>query len=382
MRPHLPTITMSRRDFLSPRAPSHRILVTVFLRGGADGLTLVPPTGDDIYYTSRPTLGVSQGSAIALDDYFSLNDALRPLMPYFEDGRLGIVHGCGSEDNSRSHFEAQDFMEHGGDQGSGWLGRYLRARPGTPGALSAVAIGTTRPESLRGAPAGAVMQSVRDFSLAGDDPAMLDQLNTLYANHIGELGTAARDTIAAVKRLRAIRSGNDAPEAAVEYPDTNFARGLREIALLIKAEVGLVATTIDLDGWDTHFVQSQLIGGLMRSLGEGVDAFVRDLGSLSRRVDILIMTEFGRRLRENTSFGTDHGAGGVMMLLGDAAQRTTLRSSTLGGRVTAGFTDLSEDHRDDVGDIRADINYRDVIAPVLKQHASSLDVTRVFPDAR
>ena len=372
-------MTMNRRDFLTPRAPSDRILVTVFLRGGADGLTLVPPTGDDIYYTSRPTLGVSQSSAIALDDYFSLNDALRPLMPYFEDGQLGIVRGGGSEDNSRSHFEAQDFMEHGGDQGSGWLGRYLRARPGTPGALSAVAIGTTRPESLRGAPAGAVMQSVRDFSLAGDDPAMLEQLSNLYASHMGELGTAARDTIAAVKRLRAIRSGDGTPSSEVEYPNTNFARGLREIALLIKAEVGLVATTIDLDGWDTHFVQSQLISGLMRSLGEGVDAFVRDLGSLADRVDILIMTEFGRRLRENTSFGTDHGAGGVMMLLGEAAQKTTLHGNTLGGRVTAGFTDLSEDHRDDVGDIRADINYRDVIAPVLKQHASSLDITRVFP---
>ncbi len=376
---HLPTITMTRRDFLSPRTPSERILVTVFLRGGADGMTLVPPTGDDMYYTARPTLGVSKGNAIALDEYFSLNDALRPLMPYFEEGRLGIVHGCGSEDNSRSHFEAQDFMEHGGDQGSGWLGRYLRARPGTPGALSAVAIGTTRPESLRGAPAGAVMQSVRDFSLAGDDPAMLEQLRTLYAKHVGELGIAARDTIAAVKRLRSIRSGDGTPTSAVEYPNTNFARGLREIALLIKAEVGLVATTIDLDGWDTHFVQSQLIGGLMRSLGEGVDAFVRDLGALASRVDLVIMTEFGRRLRENTSFGTDHGAGGVMMLLGGSAQRTVLNGRPLGGRVTAGFADLSEDHRDEVGDIRADINYREVIAPVLKQHAPGLDMQRVFP---
>ena len=374
MTPHLPTMTMSRRDFLSPRASSERVLVTVFLRGGADGLTLVPPTGDDVYYRERPTLAVTTSDTIKLNEYFSLNDALRPLMKYIDYGRLGIVHGCGSGDVSRSHFEAQDTMEHGGeDVGSGWLGRYMRARPGAASALSAVAIGTTRPESLRGAPGGAVMQSIGDFSLAGDDPAMLNQLEALYAQPVGELHAAARDTIAAVRRLRAIRA-NDAGQSTVTYPENNFARGLREIARLVKADVGLVASTIDLDGWDTHFVQSQLIGGLMRSLSTGVDAFVRDLGSLADRVDVLIMTEFGRRLRENSSFGTDHGAGGVMMLLGNAAMRRGL-----GGTVTSGFPDLGVQHRDEVGDIPSGINYRDVIAPVLQMHSPGIDIQRVFP---
>lgn len=376
---HNPARGISRHDFIDARVDDDRVLVVVFLRGAADGLTLVPPTGDDLYYKARPALAVKKSDAIDLNGYFSINSALRPLMKQYEAGDLAIIHGAGSEDHSRSHFDAQDFMEHGGDAqspsgggGDGWLARYLRARDATPSALSAVAIGTTLPESLRGAPAGAVMQTIRDFSFGDDDPRVTDQLARLYAVETGPLGQAARDTIDAVKRLRDLRSQNQ-NSSGVAYPDSNFGRGLREIAKLIKANVGLVTSTIDVEGWDTHFVQQQLIGGLMTDLAQGIDAFMTDLGSERQQVTLVTMTEFGRRLRENTSFGTDHGAGSVMFLFGDGVNQLG------GGTVRSGWNSLSPDNLDDVGDVPAAINYREVLAPILQRHSPGIDVGRVFP---
>jgi len=374
---HNPSRSITRHDFVDRSAPRQqdRVLVIVFLRGAADGLTLVAPTADDDYYRARPTLAVKKADALDLNGYFALNASLKPLMKHYQAGDLAIVHGAGSEDNSRSHFDAQDFMEHGGNAGGGWLGRYLRARGPSASALSAVAIGTTQPESLRGAPAGAVMQTVRDFSFGDDDPTVIDQLAKLYAAEAGPLGQAARDTVEAVKRLREIRSRNDPPANGAQYPDSNFGRGLREIARLIKADVGLLTTTIDINGWDTHFVQQQLIPGLMSDLANGIDAFFTDLGSESRRVTLVTMTEFGRRLKENTSFGTDHGAGSVMFLLGDGINS----SQFAGGTVRSGWPDLSQRNLDEVGDVPARINYRDVLAPILTRHSPGIDLGRVFP---
>jgi uncharacterized protein (DUF1501 family) len=179
-----------------------------------------------------------------------------------------------------------------------------------------------------------------------------------------------------VRRLREIRVRNAPPAAGAVYPATNFGRGLREIARLIKADVGLVSSTIDLDGWDTHFVQSQLIGGLMRQLGQGIDAFLTDLESERSRVDVVVMTEFGRRLRENTSFGTDHGAGSIALLIGEAA------TSSTSGPVMSGWSDLSPASLDDVGDVPAAIDYRDLLGPILTAHRPGLDLRRVFPARR
>jgi uncharacterized protein (DUF1501 family) len=372
---HHPGPRRTRHDFVEPGSRDEPVLVVVFLRGGADALTLAPPVAADAYRRARPTLAVEAADAIDIDGYFALNTALTPLVPALDDGTLMLVHGAGSEDDSRSHFEAQDTMEHGSvDAGSGWLARFLRAGGVAHGALSAVAIGTTRPESLRGAPAGAVIQTVHDFSFGDDDPALVDQLARLYAVEQGGLGGAARDTIEAVRRLRALRASAAPPDGGAVYPDTPFGRGLREIAKLVKAQVGLVATTIDLNGWDTHFVQLGIIGSLMEQLGAGLGAFRRDLCDHRQRVTVVVMTEFGRRLRENTSFGTDHGAGSLMLVLGDAVREVG------GGRpVVSGWTDLDATQLDEVGDVPASIDYRDVLAPILARHAPGLDAARVFP---
>ena len=373
---HLP-LQDTRHDFVSPVAASHsRVLVVVFLRGGADALTLVPPVGDDRYHAARPMLGVSAGDAIQLDGYFALNPRLAPLMPLWDRGQLGIIHGAGTDDDSRSHFQAQDVMEHGGrDSGSGWLARYLRAVAASPPALASVSIGTTRAESLRGAPAGAVMQSIADFDLEVD-PMLLERLRGLYARLQSPLGLAARDTIEAVRRLRSLRAETALPARDVGYPDTQFGRGLRELARLIRADVGLIASTIDLDGWDTHFVQANLIGALMDQLAGGLSAFLSDLGEHARRTTLIIMTEFGRRLRENSSFGTDHGAGSVMFLAGAGAQATELHG------LRSSWTELSDGNLDDVGDVRAATHCSDVLRPVLEWTSPGSDLGAVFSNRR
>jgi len=393
---------ITRHDILETRSNGdpapERTLVTIFLRGGADGLTLVPPIADDAYHSARPSLRVRAEDAIRLDDRFGLNPALAALMPHIEDGRLAIIHGAGSDDTTRSHFAAQDRMEHGGDQGGGWLGRYLRARAApasaaptnatptsatSPSALSAVAIGTTRPESLRGAPGGAVIQTVRDFGLDAD-PNVMERLGRLYAKAAGPIGAAGRSTLEAVHTLRAMRGADYVPERGAVYPDTSFGRGLREIARLVKADVGMVATTIDMIGgglsWDTHFVQGQGIPTLMRELADGIDAFWTDLSAHRQRVTVVVMTEFGRRVRENTSLGTDHGAGSVMFVLDDGlGTRTRPGSPIIGGAVHAGFDALEEGTLIGPGDVPVTTDYRDVIAEVLRWHAPGIDLNAVFP---
>jgi uncharacterized protein (DUF1501 family) len=346
------------------------VLVVVFLRGGADGLTLVPPATDDAYRRARPMLAVAPSDCIDLDGYFALNARLAPLMPLIEGGQLQIVHGAGSEDTTRSHFEAQDFLEHGGHEGGGWLARFLRARRGATAALGAVAIGTTLPESLRGAPSGAVIQSLDDFSFADDQQSVIDALEKLYAMDAAPLGTAGRDTIAAVRRLRDVRSRNAPPDHGAIYPEGTFGRGLRELARLIKADVGLIASTIDLDGWDTHFVQSQLIGGLMDQLALGLAAFMKDLGPLGDIVTVVTMTEFGRRVHENSSFGTDHGAGSVALLLN--------APSLEAGPVLSRWRALDQGRLVGPGDVPVEINFRDILAPILRRHEPGIDMSAVF----
>jgi len=352
-----------------------RTLVVVFLRGGADGLALVPPIGDDAYHLARPTLGVRARDAIRLDDRFSLHPRLAPLAPLFHDGTLGVVHAVGSDDTTRSHFEAQDLMEHGGDGGGGWLGRFLRERNGAqPGALSAVALGEEFPESLRGAPSVTVMRSLDDFAVDHDDEPMLRALESLYdADTLalgGRLAPAARDTLAALRRLTQLRASPLRPRAGADYPADDFGRDLAQVARLIKGRVGVAVATVDLGGWDSHVAQGTLIEPLMERLARGLAAFHHDLGREALAgVTVVVMTEFGRRVAENASFGTDHGRGSMMLVLGDGAE---------GGRVRARWPGLESKLLDGPGDVPVTTDYREVLAPLLARHGARA-VARIFP---
>ena len=361
---------------LSTTRDDPRTLVVVFLRGAADGLTLVAPIADDNYHKFRPRLAVKSSEAVRLDDTFGFHPNLRALEPAWKDGDLAIIHSAGGESDSRSHFEAQDLMEHGGIAAGGWLARFLRARGPSQSPLSAVALSATLPESLSGAPSAAALQSLDEFSIAEKAGKVKDEftreLNRLYAREQGPLRDAATSTFEAMRRIESI-DAHAKPANGAEYDEKDsFSQGLRQVAQLIRADVGLDAASVDLHGWDTHFVQQSGIEPLMLRLANGLAAFRRDLGPRMSTTTVVVMTEFGRRVAENGSFGTDHGRGGVSFVMGGGVK---------GGRVLGGWPGLKPEMLDGPGDLPVINNYRNILAPVLARHGATPEgLASIFPD--
>ena len=359
------------QSFLTGNGDQRQTLVVVFLRGGADGLNLVAPLEDDGYHRARPRIAIGKKQAVALDGFYGLNPLLSSLEPAYKDGALAIVHAAGSEDDTRSHFEAQDLMEHGGIAAGGWLGRFLRAQSSAVnGPLSAVALGKAVPLSLRGAPAATVLQSLDDFSLGDNRTKLTRSLAKLYGMQTDMLATAARDTLGAIERVDALRQSAYHAANGADYGTDDFSRGLIQVARLIKARVGLRAASVDLGGWDSHFSQSLIMDPLITRLARGLSAFYKDLGPEMKHTTVVVMTEFGRRLEENSAFGTDHGRGSVMFAMG---------GGTKGGRVLGKWPGLSREVLEGPGDLPVTTNYRNVLAPILTRHgAERLD--QVFPN--
>lgn len=384
---------VSRRAFLqvvmgaADREPTGDILVSIFLRGGADGLNLVPPHAEDAYYAARPSLGIGRpdqrlnivsAPAVDLDGFFGLHPGLRPLLPLYEQKHLAVVHAVGSDDQTRSHFEAQDLMDRGGSVeqhlGSGWLARHLRTRSERRSPLSAVAIADTLPESLRGSPGASAVRNVDAFSItlpeqqrAGFDAA----LRHLYAREAGELGQAGLQVLETIDTIDRLRRDADQTANSGKYSDGQFGDGLRQVARLIKAEVGLEVACIDLDGWDTHFVQDTSFGRLAGELGQGLAALAEDIRPFWNRVTIVTITEFGRRLHENVSLGTDHGRASTMFVLGGNVE---------GGKVFADWPGLEPDHLEGPGDLRVTTDYRDVLGEIVAKRLRNDRAAEVFPN--
>jgi uncharacterized protein (DUF1501 family) len=363
---------MNAHAHLALERDTQSAVVVVFLRGGADGLTLVPPLEDDNYHRFRPRLAVKKADAIPLSGPFGLHPELRPLEAAWQEGDLAIVHGAGCEGDSRSHFEAQDLMEHGGVVAGGWLSRYLHARGRSQSPLSAVAVGPALPEMLSGAPNATAFESADEFSLGFQlsDP-FARELQRLYAAEEDGLRLAAQNTFEALRRMETIPARHLAGDGAGYDRQDSFARGLQQIAALIKADVGLDAASIDLSGWDTHFTQESAIAPLMRRLANGLAAFRRDLGARMAATSVVVLTEFGRRLAENSSFGTDHGRGSTLFVLGGGVR---------GGRVLGGWSGLQPETLEGPGDLPVTTNYRDILAPILARHGvSAKGMQNVFP---
>lgn len=373
---------MAANSQLSPPATSQltltgdgdrrQTLVAVFLRGGADGLNMVAPFEDRGYYKARPRIAIKKEASIQLNDFFGLNPLLGELEEPYKDGNLAVVHAVGSEDETRSHFEAQDLMEHGGLlMAGGWLGRFLRALPdGGTGPLSAIAVGRSVPECLRGAPASTVMESLESFSLGKKAERMTAALTRLYGLENNALGKVASDTLGAMKRIEKLRSERYTPANGAEYSYDEFGRGMEQVARLIKARVGLTSVSIDLGGWDSHFVQSSVMDPLMPRLSKGLNAFYKDLGREMENTTVVVMTEFGRRVYENASFGTDHGRGSVMFVMGGGVK---------GGRVITQWPTLNDEILEGPGDLPVTTNYRDVLAPILTRFGVGDRMDKVFP---
>lgn len=352
-------------------------LVVIFLRGGIDGLCVVVPRGEPVLREVRPRIGIPDGALLAGDDRFGLHPALAPLHPLWTSGRMAAVHAVGSPDVSRSHFQAQDCLERGAattSVSSGWLDRVLEALgPGTT--FRAVAQGSALPRSLVGGEDKLVMQGVDRFDLQGWDgirDRTVSALAALYTGLDHPVASHAQVALQALEAARTVASNEYQPDA--EYPDGGLGDQLRDVARLIKADVGLRVAAIDLGGWDMHTWIGEVDNGDMRRqldrLAAALAAFTEDLGPALDRTSVVTMSEFGRRVAQNGNAGTDHGHGGIMLLLGGGLR---------GGRVHGawpGLTDLVN------GDLAGANDYRDVLAELLQARLGVGDVGRVFPDHR
>jgi uncharacterized protein (DUF1501 family) len=375
--------------------PGRHTLVCVFLRGGADTLNLLVPYGDDVYYRKRPTLGIAAPDkgpealrSVRLDDFYALHPSLKPLAAKFHEGRLGFVQAVGIPDNlSGSHFDSQDQMEHGDSAagtpaGGGWLGRFLRNRADKASSpLQAVALGTKLPESLRGAPAASVLQTLEEIAIktpSNNPKAVAAALARLYGADVTMLGERGRESLELFHRVAALQRDTYQPANGAVYPKDSFGSGLREIARLVKARVGLEVACVDLNNWDTHFFQGNAVGAQAdraRVLGQGLDAFETDLLAERANVSVLVVTEFGRRIYENSSAGTDHGRGFAAMLLSDKIK---------GGRVLGPRLFLEDDGEGAdgmkvVGGMRIVHDFRDLFSDVLRGVMGVAQTHPIFP---
>ncbi len=366
------------------------VLLVVFLRGAADCLNVIVPHGEEAYYRLRPSLSiprpddrraVSATRAVDLDGFFGLHPALAPLLPAWQAGHWAIVHACGAPDESRSHFQAMELMERGltdlHGPASGWISRHLASYDtGNSSPLRAVGIGEQVQRSLRGVVPASALQSIADYHLGGDPGStarLQAALASLYAGG-DPLDQVGRETLSVLDTLSALDAAGYRPRPEALYPETDFGMGLRQVAALIRADVGLEAAAIDVGGWDTHFGQGGsegLMAGLLADLGQGLAALHADLIDRIDDLTVVVMTEFGRRAVENASLGTDHGHGGALFVLGGGVE---------GGRVHTLWPGMEDGQLFGPGDLAVTIDYRDVLAEICRLRLNNPSVEAIFPD--
>jgi len=360
-------------------------LVVVFLRGAADVLNMVVPHGEDAYYQLRPSLGIARPDdsktkkeerAVDLDGFFGLHPNMSPLLEAWQSEQLAIIHACGAPDESRSHFKAMELMERGVDDergpASGWIGRHLATlNTGNSSPLRAVGMGTRPQRSLSGSVPVSALRSIADFHLGGDPRAlqqMRTALSTVYQNDL-----MGQETLSIMDTLEKLDPSTYHSPLST-YPDTEFGLALKQTAMLIKAEVGLEVSAIDLGGWDTHFAQGSAAGlmpNLMKDLAEGLAAFHADMADHQNQLTTVTMSEFGRRASENGSLGTDHGHGSMMMVLGGNVD---------GGKVHGQWPGLAEGQLIGPGDLAVTTDYRDVLSEILTKRLNNPATNEIFPE--
>jgi len=357
-------------------------LIALFQRGAVDGLSMVVPHGDAEYYRARPSLAVARpgnaaDAALDIDGFFGLNPRLAPLLPFWQRGDLAVVHACGSPDATRSHFDAQDYMESATpgvkSTGDGWVNRYLQARAAEPASpFRAVALAAQMPRMLQGRAPALAIQNLAQFGLRAE--AANHAFEAEYAAAADRLlhGTGS-DAFDAMKRLKAADPAQYQPEHGAQYPATAFGRSLGQIAQLVKADVGLEVAFADLGGWDTHVNQGTTQGQLAARLTDfsnAIAALVTDLGDHMADTVVLTMSEFGRAVSENGNRGTDHGHGNAMLVIGGGVR---------GRRVYGRWPGLAAAERYDQRDLAVTTDFRDVFAEVVTRHLGVKDAASVFP---
>ena len=362
-----------------------RLLVAIFQRGAVDGLNMVVPYGEADYYRLRPSIAVARpgaaGGAIALDDFFGLHPRMAPLKPLWDNRSLAIVHAAGSPDRTRSHFDAQDYMETATpgvkSTRDGWLNRYLQVSSGDVTPLRGVALARQMPRSLQGRAPSLAFGGVDNFDVRGGMDSQRS-FETAYAGADNPLlrGTA-KDAFEAMRTVRSIGAPYR-PAAGVEYPRSPFGQALQEIARLAKADVGLEVAFAESGNWDHHVNEGAADGQIAQRLDDlsrGIAALAADLGDRLADTVILTMSEFGRAVAENGNRGTDHGHGNAIMAIGGGVK---------GGQVYGRWPGLRDDQRFEGRDLAVTTDFRDVFGEIVTGHLglSPDALTRVFPGHR
>ena len=379
-------LTRSVMAEMTTAAANKKKLVVLFQRGAADGLNIVVPYREKNYYAMRPTIGIKPNEVIHLDGFFGLHPAMAAFKPLYDQGHLAIVHAAGSPDTTRSHFDAQDYMESGTpgikSTPDGWLNRALQAEllHGKPSAFRAVALGAQVPRTLEGKIPAIAVNNLTDFSVGGRGAQVSPISNAFEAMYDGSSdavlhGTGA-ETFEAVKMLKATDPAHYQPAAGVVYPKTEFGNSLRQVAQLMKANLGVEAAFSDIGGWDTHQNQGNVNGQLANRLTdftEGISAFWLDMGSEAENVTLVTMSEFGRTAHQNGTGGTDHGHANVMFVLGGQVK---------GGKVYGKWPGLDNDQLNEGRDLTVTTDFRRVLGEAAYRTLGAKNLELVFPGSQ
>jgi uncharacterized protein (DUF1501 family) len=371
-----PSSLMVRAAEASTDAEADRVLVHVFLRGGADGLALVPPVGDSTYYDLRGGIAIPRAEAIALDGYFGLHPGLEPVKPLYDQGRLAVIHAVGNTGLTRSHFDAQDFMETGtpGDKSTatGWLDRSLARIPGNE-VIQAVAFSAQLPRSFLGPEPVLVGQNLSSFDLrARNWRAEAEQvLRGMYNGVSTPVGRTGQETFAAMDVILRTPALQAPPANGAVYPASTVGNGLRQAAAIIKAGLPTRCIYVNVPGsFDTHSGQLPANGLEFGRLGASLAAFDQDLGARMADVVLMVTTEFGRAAFVNGSAGTDHGTAFAMLVLGGRVR---------GGRVHGRWPGLSRAQLYQERDLAVGTDFRDVFAEAARAQLGIADGSALFP---
>ncbi|CAN5829798.1 DUF1501 domain-containing protein [soil metagenome] len=365
-----------------------KILITIFQRGAVDGLNMVVPYGDGDYYNLRRTIAVQKPNqadgAINLDGYFGLHPSLKPLEKFWQNKQLAVVHSVGSPDNTRSHFDAQDYMEAGTpgvkSTRDGWLNRVLQEKKTDKDSpFRAVSMTQQLPRSLYGRAPSVAMTNLADFAINAGiyTQSVQGGFEGIYQqNSKDSLNETGKETFEAVNFLKQANPAQYRAENGARYPNNPFAQSLLQIAQLIKANVGLEVAFTDTPGlnWDTHANEGGArgqIANLLNGFGQAIAAFATDLGKRMDDVVILTMSEFGRTVRENGSRGTDHGHANSMFILGNSVK---------GGKIYGDWKGLANENLYEGRDLAVTTDFRDVLGEVALKHLGNKNLDKIFPN--
>jgi uncharacterized protein (DUF1501 family) len=365
---------------------SRKRLVVLFQRGAADGLNIVVPHGESAYYSMRPSIAIprpnrGQESCIDLDGFFGLHPSLASFKPLWDQKHMAIVHAAGSPDTTRSHFDAQDYMESGTPgvkaTDDGWLNRAVRQPEPGASPFRAISMGGTLPRALAGTAPAVAIGNINEFGVGGRGPAAAPLTNTFEAMYSQSVDTVlhgtGQETFEAVKMLKAADPARYTPARGANYPRGRFGDSLRQLAQLIKANLGVEVAFADIGGWDHHVnegaVQGQL-ANVLRDFSQSIAAFWTDLGDLGEDTVLVTMSEFGRTARENGNRGTDHGHANVMFVLGGPVR---------GGRVYGQWPGLEQSQLNEGRDLALTTDFRRVLGEGVQRHLGNKDLATVFP---